>query len=313
MFLALAPLAVVAAQQPANPELARGEARQVPDTAFVKSLGLKPTFTGAKPVVALDEAHANFHTVAGRYRAFAQLLTADGIDMRSNTQRFDAKALGALRVLVIANALNPAQTRNTDWKLPSASAFDSAEIAAVAKWVRDGGSILLIADHMPFAGAASSLALALGIHFANGFALPPVPPDPRTGDYVIEFRRADGSLGKHKVTTGIDSIASFTGSAFWVDSDLMPATLMHLPAGTRVKLPAESWKFSESTAELPGDWMAQGAVFRLGKGRVAVFGEAAMFSAQLKGPDAITMGMNNPVARQNPRFVLNVVHWLLDQ
>ena len=306
------PMLLAAQQASSNPELARGEARQVPDTAFVERLGLKPTFrTAAKPVIALDEAHSNFHTVEGRYHAFAQLLMADGVDMRSNRQHFDAKSLAPLRVLVIANALNAKQVTNTDWHLPSVSAFEPDEIQAVAKWVRAGGSLLLIADHMPFAGAASDLAVALGTHFANGFALPMAPPDPVTGDYVIEFRRGDGSLARHAVTTGIDSIASFTGSAFWVDPELGSTTLMHLPAGTRVKLPSESWKFSESTAELPGDGMAQGAVYRLGKGRVAVFGEAAMFSAQLKGPQAIRMGMNNPVARQNPQFVLNVVHWLL--
>jgi len=49
---------------------------------------------------------------------------------------------------------------------------------------------------------------------------------------------------------------------------------------------------------------------RVGKGRVAVFGEAAMFSAQLAGPNKAPMGMNAPIAAQNPQFLLNVMHWL---
>ena len=49
---------------------------------------------------------------------------------------------------------------------------------------------------------------------------------------------------------------------------------------------------------------------KAGKGRVAIFGEAAMFSAQLAGPQKRPMGMNDPVAKQNPQFLLNIMHWL---
>jgi hypothetical protein len=49
---------------------------------------------------------------------------------------------------------------------------------------------------------------------------------------------------------------------------------------------------------------------KIGKGRVAVFGEAAMFSAQLGGPNRIPVGMNSPDADQNYRLLLNVMHWL---
>ena len=48
----------------------------------------------------------------------------------------------------------------------------------------------------------------------------------------------------------------------------------------------------------------------IGRGRVAVFGEAAMFSAQVSGPERRPMGMNRPTAAQNPQFLLNVMHWL---
>jgi hypothetical protein len=77
-----------------------------------------------------------------------------------------------------------------------------------------------------------------------------------------------------------------------------------------VRLPVVAWAFSDSTPEMRGDDMLQGAVFRLGRGRVAVFGEAAMFSAQIKGPQRVPMGMNAPEASENSQFVLNVMHWL---
>ena len=58
--------------------------------------------------------------------------------------------------------------------------------------------------------------------------------------------------------------------------------------------------------------MLQGAVIHYGKGRVAVFGEAAMFSAQeyITKDERVLMGMNRPDATHNPQFLLNVMHWL---
>ncbi|MGH9423226.1 MAG: hypothetical protein ACRD3J_24840, partial [Thermoanaerobaculia bacterium] len=202
------------------------------------------------------------------------------------------------------------------WTLPAVSAFTHDEIDAVTEWVRGGGSLLLIADHMPFAGAASDLAAALGMRWANGFALPAKPADARTGDYLITFRRADGGLTDNPITDGVspadrvDSVTTFTGSAFWIDPKREPIVLLRLPTGTRILLPQRAWQFDQSTRVVPSAGAAQGGAFRFGKGKVAVFGEAAMFSAQLKGPTHIPMGMNNPIAAENPRFILNLIRWL---
>ena len=293
-------------------------AQQVVDTAFVPRVRSAAAYpNGRGPVVMIDEAHHNLHTATGRYQPFARLVALDGFVIRSNTVRFDSASLAAARVLVIANAVAERNQESAAWKLPVYSAFERDEVAAVVAWVKRGGSLLLIADHMPFAGAADTLAAALGIYFANGFAIPPFGPDPRTGDYRIVFRRSDGSLARHSVTTGrsaaerIDSIVSFTGSAFRLGpAHAAQVELMRLPSETRVKLPVVAWQFSDSTAEIRGDDLLQGALLRVGRGRVAVFGEAAMFSAQRKGPERAPMGMNAPEARQNPQFILNVLRWL---
>lgn len=294
-------------------------AQQVVDTAFAPRLHTPPAFAQGKgPVVVIDESHNNFHTASGRYRPFATLLASDGFVVRSNTVPLDSASLAHARVLVVANPVAERNKSQAGWHLPVASAFEPAEIAAVAKWIRSGGSLLLIADHLPFAGAVDSLAAALGVFFANGFALPPYGPDPRTGDYPIVFRRSDGSLASHAITQGrsraerIDSVVSFTGSAFRSSGHAERAGgLLHLPPGTRVLLPVQAWQFSDSTPSIRGDAMLQGGVLRLGRGRVAVFGEAAMFSAQIKGAERVAMGMNAPAAQQNPQFVLNTMHWLV--
>jgi hypothetical protein len=58
-----------------------------------------------------------------------------------------------------------------------------------------------------------------------------------------------------------------------------------------------------------GQWL-QGALLQHGQGRVAVFAKAAMFSAQLAGPERHPMGMNAPQASGNGPFLLNMLHWL---
>ena len=288
--------------------------QQVVDTTFVPRLRGAPTYgRGKGPVVLIDQAHNNFHTASGGYAPFRKLLEADGFVVRPSASRFDSASLAGARVLVIANAVSAQNRRREGWRLPSHSAFDAAEIASIASWIRRGGSVLLIADHMPFAGAADSLANALGVFFANGFAMPGTPGT-RPGEIV--FRRGSG-LVRHVITDGrsaserVDSVVSFTGSAFRLGASVTDAApLMRLPAGTRVRMPLVAWEFSDSTPEFRGDDMLQGAVFRLGSGRIGVFGEAAMFSAQVTGPERSPMGMNAPYAAGNPQFVLNTLHWL---
>src|SRR5262249_44081584 len=148
-----------------------GTNAQVVDTTFKPRLNTRTYRPGAGPVVTVDEAHHNFHTVGGRYRPFANLLAADGFTLRSGRAPLSATSLQGTSVLVIANALSAHNEATSDWRLPAYSAFDSTEIAALAEWVRQGGALLLIADHMPFAGAAAPLASAFGIQFANGYPL----------------------------------------------------------------------------------------------------------------------------------------------
>ena len=52
----------------------------------------------------------------------------------------------------------------------------------------------------------------------------------------------------------------------------------------------------------------KGGIRYFGRGRVACFGEAAMFTAQLSSGNP--MGMNHPDASRNTQLLLNVVHWL---
>ena len=282
-------------------------AQQIPDTLFSPNIGLPAFKEGTGPTVLIDGGHHNFHTMEGRYLAFARILQRDGYIVRSQHARFTRTDLDHCEILVISNAL--AKENENDWSLPTPSAFDSDEIVVVRSWVNDGGSLWLIADHMPFPGAAGRLAAEFGILMGNGFAL-----DPRTENGRMRFTRREGTLADHPITRGrnsserIDSVISFTGQAFRLEAP--GDNLMTLGHEIILLMPQVAWQFSRLTPSISASGMLQGAAIRFGNGRVAVFGEAAMFSAQLAGPNRVPAGMNDPTAPQNPQFLLNVLHWL---
>ena len=71
------------------------------------------------------------------------------------------------KILIIIGALH--KTNVDNWKLPTPSAFTDREIDILENWVKDGGSLFLIADHMPWPGASEALANKFGFKFYNGF------------------------------------------------------------------------------------------------------------------------------------------------
>ena len=257
-------------------------AQQVADTDFRPAVG-KAAFAAARgPLVLVDEAHANFHTAGGRYQPFAALLERDGYVVEPSAARFSKGALAAARILVVANAIG---ARNRDhWEPPIDPAFTADEIKALHDWVNDGGALLLIIDHVPFPQAANALALAFGVHLEFGVAVSN-PVELRTVPEL--FARRDGALADHAITRGrvaaerVDTVATFTGCAFKVDRGEPLLTFVSAEAAAITPAPEVP---PEKLPRVPIHGWLQGAVLRVGKGRVAVFGEAAMFSAQLAGP-----------------------------
>lgn len=283
------------------------QAQQVADRGYEPAITHPRYAPGSGPTVCVDEAHANFHTLGARFFAFGKLLRRDGYQVIANTRRFDAASLGACAVLVISNA-QPSEDDWDDYPYPTPSAFSDAEIRATRAWVEGGGALLLIADHMPLAGAATGLAAAFDVEFSDGFALR--EPRDASPDY---FRISDGTLRAHCITRGRDDgesvnrVRTFTGQAFRAPH---AEPLLVFPAGYNLLLPRKAWQFTAGTQRIPVQGWLQGAVQSVARGRAAFFGEAAMFSAQLAGADRQPMGMNSPDAKQNFQLVLNLLHWL---
>lgn len=280
--------------------------QQVADTTYNPFIQSPVYKAGKGSLVFIDEGHHNFHTKNGRYKAFSNLLERDGYKTLEYKDEFKKKELSKGKILVISNALNEINVE--DWFLPNPSAFTKSEIEVIRKWVYNGGSLFLIADHMPMAGAAKDLAAAFGFEFTNGFVFDTINSGPAF------FRLEDKSLGESIITKGrkasesVGQIASFTGQAFKIPDDATP--ILIFDENYINFLPDTAWVFNIKTTKFNVNGWSQGAFKNYGKGKVVAFGEAAMFTAQLAGPQKQKVGMNNDIAPENFQLLLNIIHWL---
>ena len=280
--------------------------QQVADSTFNPVITKPEYAVGKGPVVAIDEGHNNFHTAGGRYLPFARLLTVDGYVVNPWKGEFLDSQLKNVRILVIANALNKINVQN--WYLPTPSALSTTEIEVVRHWVETGGSLFLIADHMPMGGAAADLASAFGFKFTNGFAADTSNPG------NAYFYRKDNTLLGSSITNGrnanesVNKIVTFTGQAFRIPSEA--TSILRFDERYLLLESDTAWVFNSKTRYTPiKDW-SQGAYMKYGKGRVVMFGEAAMFTAQLAGQHKTRIGMNSDYAEENYKLLLNIIHWL---
>ena len=254
----------------------------------------------ARPVIVLAEGHNNFGKRDSFFAEMEAFLAREGFEFRQHMGAITREALEGVSILHTDNALAPENQDN--WTLPTPSAFTTEEISVIHDWVRDGGSLLMVIEHMPFGGSYEDLARAFNIETSNGFAV-----DKRLlNDYSEEnishagyfvFSRDAGSLGDHPILAGrhprerIESVAADVGSAF------------RLPAGTVSLLtfasdaislePSVSWEFDSTTPCRPVSGWSQGGVMKVGKGRVAVLGD------------------NFPY--DHPQFTVNLYRWLSGQ
>jgi hypothetical protein len=286
---------------------AASPAQQIADPDFDVTVK-KPAYTKKHPVVFLDEAHHNFHTASGRYKPFAALITNDGYKVIPSKEKFTKESLKGCDVLVISNALGSAMMGSPEASNP---AFTEEECDAVRDWVRQGGNLLLIADHAPMGAANERLGLRFGVEMSKGYTGDPANRDDDSrSDSNIKFNLENKLLGDHPITRGRDEsekisrIISFTGQSLKGPADSV--AFMKL-ADTAVDFTPGPQGAEGTTKSAAG--RAQGIAFTFGKGRVVVLGEAGMMSAQLAGPDKRKFGMNR-AGIDNRQLALNVMHWL---
>lgn len=281
-------------------------AQQQPDTSFTFSIGESAYEKGEGPVLCIDSAHNNFHTLEGGFAPFARVMKEDGYNLKDfDSSLNEVDQLKACDVFIIVNPLHESNVGN--WVLPNPSAFSEQEIANLNKWVEEGGSLFLIADHMPFAGAAYDLGNSFGFRFRNGFAT--LAKENNQPDlFTLENGRLlESPISGEEITT----VTTFTGSAFTYPEEAIPVLVFK--RGDYSLEPEVAWQFDEETKTVELGNYTQGAIMEYGTGKIAVFGEAAMFTAQkIQTPQGeFKVGLNNTdLAPQNLSFLLNLMHWL---
>jgi len=280
------------------------QAKQVVDTEFTPKNQYK---ISQSKVVLIDAAHHNFHRLTGRYQPFAKVLKSAGFSVKSNAKKFSEESLSNIDVLVVANALNERNIKNHD--LPNFAAFSQQEIETVHQWVKNGGSLMLIADHMPWPKASQNLAASFGFQFSNSYVEVLDSPE----QY---FEQADGSLIDHEILKKtahgqrITKVRGFMGQAFLSPPQAKP--ILVFTKKSVAYMPSKAWQINDDTPTISATGWHQGATLNFHQGRVAVFGEAGMFTAQIGSneKEQWNMGMNAKGAEQNEQFLLNTIMWL---
>ena len=234
-------------------------AQQMPDRGFRPMIEDRAYAIGAGPVVCFDEGHDNADALNEGFWPFADLVRRDGYVVRS-VRTLEREALAECQVAVIASPRSP------------------LEAAELLRWVRDGGSMLLLLDQDSLS-PASALAAAFGVEFTT-ISAPPTT-----------FRSGAKTLRPHAIARGRHAKES--------------AATVTTFAGVAMRSPSAA----EPLLVAP-DGAVHGLVMRLEIGRAAFFGDPALFTAQIVGPERRVIGMSAPGAEQNFRFVLNVMHWL---
>ena len=282
--------------------------QQLSDPNFNATVA-KPAYTKKHPKVLFDEAHFNFHTAGGRYKAFSDLITNDGYRVTANKQKFSKPSLNGYDILVIANALGATAPSDPQASMP---AFTDDECEVVREWVRNGGSLLLITDHQPTGAAAENLAKQFSVEMSNSTVIDPAESNHLKGYFEVnlEFRRDNHLLIDHPITQGretterVNRVVTFGGQS--IKGPVESAGLLKLGETAIEILP------SKQRVSVAGRFQA--IAMKFGKGRVVVTGEAGMLSAQLVAAEegaqpTSPWGMNFPGV-DNRQLALNIVHWL---
>lgn len=275
-------------------------AQQIADTTYNPKIANPMYLKGEGSAIYIDGGHNNFHKKNDRYKPFASLLEKDGYSVYEYEGKFKKKKLKRVDLLVISNAINSSSS--------CYSAFTKREIKTVNKWVQKGGSLFLIADHMPFGAIAKDLAISFGFEFTNGFIRDTMSKEPGV------FTLKNHTLFESTITKGrdsserVDHVLSGLGQGFKIPIDATPILVF---GENHVNyLPDTAFVFNDSTFSYNVKGWSSGAYKHFGEGKIVAFGEAGMFTAQLSGSEQHKFGMNQNLAEENYQLLLNIIHWL---
>ena len=255
----------------------------------------------------------------GSFEPFAALAETDGFKVQWLDGPITAEALAETDVLAIVNAYS--RSGQGDYRRYSTmdvpSIYSEAELDLIVSWVEKGGSLLLLADHSPFAGGTIALAGRFGAIYMTGHALRSDSISENKHVH-IDFRRTpdghgQGKLNGHPIVDGelgigrIEHFYAFGGQAIIPPQEA--TNLLQIPNGFEAILTFRLTEEFYSAPRIDASGLSQGMAMTAGQGRVAIFGEAGGFTTQRIDDDE-PFGLADPAADQNAEFVLSTLRWL---
>jgi len=274
---------------------------------------------GTGPRIAVHR-YVSPYVQRGAFNPFQTLVETDGFQFNWLDKQISSESLAEIDILVVSNAYTKggANDYNNFGTLDAPSVYSPDEIQIIKTWVEQGGRLLVLADHSPFAGGAIKLAEAFGFVFMTGFAIHKDSFSERVLT-DIDFRREGegkqiGKLSDHPIVNGstgrppISHFKTFGGQA------IIPApkasSFLTIPAGFESLLTFRLRQDFNTAARLDASGLSQGATMDFGDGRIAIFGETGAFTSQSQ-LGAAPFGLSDPEADENADFVLATLRWLV--
>lgn len=264
---------------------------------------------GKGPKVIIHRAVSPY-AQRGSFDPFKILSTSDGLTVNYLDRAIDKVTLSNTAILVIPNAYTNDYRQYSTLEAPSV--YSDVEIALIKNWVQEGGSLLVLADHSPFAGGTIKLADAFGFSYMTGHTLNKSSLSNRV-NVNIDFSRENGLLADHPITNGstgrkkISHYFAFGGQAIIAAKGA--ASILTTPNHFETMLGFSAKNDFYSAPRLPTGGQSQGAAMDYGKGRLVIMGETGGFTAQIIA-GRVPFGFENPEADENKEFILATMRWL---
>jgi hypothetical protein len=265
------------------------------DPQYAPAVAVPTWSAGDGPAVLFDDGHLNPYSSAKGYAPLAALLRADGYTVRTDDNAGRAEVLRRAKLVVVANPLDglgllrqAGLRAGRDIAAFAGAAMIATEMDTLEAWVRNGGSLLLVADPAPFGAAAAPLAERFGVQMLDHEVADPdyaLPGEPT----IVQFNREAGRLGDHPILSGGDGVGllvrvvAFGGQALRYGPEATPLLRLGPDAAMAVAVEA-------------------------GRGRVVVLGDADLLSAVRIDAGRVA-GLPWPDA-DNTTFARNVFRWL---
>ena len=273
------------------------------DTSFspeVKS----PFFTQHHPIILFDRAHNNLCVNDGRYDPLLHLLKSDGYELVSLTTSLTSDSLKNVKIFYSSAAQFPKEDSNL---AQANSAFTEQEMSTIQTWVKQGGSLLLMADHKPIGNDVHPLASKFGLTISDGETSDPQNYLPALKDTShLLFSRQSALIKDHPITSGMSQremlnvIVAFCGQSIKVIDDseiifaLSPNAVMRFEDESKIPL---------------GPGYAEAVSLKYGKGKVVVFGDGTVFTSKIHIAKQEKEGMNRTDI-DNVQLAINTFRWL---